>query len=130
MIDFRKSPDGIHNWIGHVIDHFSKYHILFPLQRKEAKKVADSLVVRVFAYFGLPYILHSDRGREFVNEIIVKTVNMWPGGCKLVNNWVQGCVEKGNHCVEMMIAAKREETGTNEWVSWLPDIQCKFVYIP
>ena len=36
------------------------------------------------------------------------TVEAWPGECKLVNGkarspWVQECVEKGNHCVEMMI---------------------------
>ena len=113
-----------------MIDHFSKYHILFPLERKEAVEVAKGLVDRVFSYFGLPYMLHSDRGKEFVNEIIKVTVEQWPGECKLVNGkarspWVQGCVEKGNHCVEVMIAAKREEAQSNEWVSWLPGIQCR-----
>ena len=99
------------------------------MRRKEASEVADNLINKVFSYFGLPYILHSDRGREFVNELINETVEQWPGQCKLINGkarspWVQGCVEKGNHCVEMMIAAKREETKSNEWVSWLPSIQC------
>ena len=103
------------------------------MKNKEAQEVADQLTQRVFSYFGLPFILHSDRGKEFVNEIIYKTVEKWPGTCKIINGkarspWVQGCVEKGNHCVETMIAAKREETKTNEWVSWLPDIQCMFIY--
>ena len=80
--------------------------------------------------FGLPYILHSDNGREFVNNLIVDTIEAWPGECKLVNvkpksPWVQGCLEKGNHCVEMMITAKCHEKSSNDWVPWLPEIQCK-----
>ena len=130
MIDFRNAPDGEFNWIGHVVDHFSKFHVLFPLKRKTAVEVAHNLVERVFSYFGLPYILHSDRGKEFVNGVISEVVDNWPGECKLINGkarspWVQGCVEKGNHCIEMMISSKREESQTNEWVSWLPGIQCK-----
>ena len=125
------SADSEYKWIGHVVDHFSKYHILFPLKQKEASEVAANLVCKVFAYFGLPYILHSDRGKEFVNQVITEVVSRWPGDCKLVNGkarspWVQGLVERTNACVEQMIAAKRVDTECNEWVSWLPDIQCKF----
>ena len=82
---------------------------------------------RVFSMFGLPYILYSDNGRKFVDNLIVKTIETWPGECKLVNGKarsprVQGCVEKGNHCVEMMITAKRHEKSSNGWVSCLPEI--------
>ena len=93
------SADGNYKWIGHVIDHFSKYNILFPMRQKEANEVASNLITRVFSYFGLPYILHSDRGKEFTNNIIKSLVEEWPGDCKLVNGkarspWVQGLVEK------------------------------------
>ena len=52
--------------------------------------------------------------------------------CKLVNGkprspWVQGLVERTNACVEDMIAAKRADLKTNDWVAWLPEIQCKFI---
>ena len=97
-------------WIGHVVDHFSKFHILFPLHRKEATEVAANLTKKVFSYFGLPYILHSDRGKEFVASVIKEVVASWPGQCKLVNGkarspWVQGLVERTNACVEDMISA-------------------------
>ena len=75
----RTTADANYKWIGHVIDHFSKYHILFPMEKKEASEVAKNLVVRVFTYFGLPYVLHSDRGKEFVNEVIRSLVREWPG---------------------------------------------------
>ena len=123
--------DGDFKWIGHVVDHFSKYHILFPLFQKSAQEVASNLVCKVFAYFGLPYILHSDRGKEFVNQLIKEVVKEWPGECSLVNGkarspWIQGLVERTNACVEDMISARQIDSETNEWASWLPDIQCKF----
>ena len=134
LIDMSTSCDGEYRWIGHVVDHFSKYHVLFPLLRKEASEVAANLTSKVFSYFGLPFILHSDRGKEFVANVIKEVVNLWPGECKLVNGkprspWVQGLVERTNACVEDMISAKQVDLKSNEWVSWLPEIQCKFLNI-
>ena len=112
LIDLRKLPDGDFKYIGHTVDHFTKYHILFPLKTKEAAEVAKNLVTKVFSYFGLPTILHSDNGREFVADIIFKVVESWPGKCTLVNGgarkpWVQGCVERYNACVEKMLGNVR-----------------------
>ena len=89
------------------------------MKSKEAKKVATGLRERVFSYFGLPYILHSDNGRERVNSVIVDTIDIWPGECKIVNGkprspWVEGCVEKRNHSVEMMIKANQHEDNSND----------------
>ena len=50
--------DGEYKWIDHVVDHFSKYHVLLPLKQKQASEVAETLVTKVFCYFGLPYIIH------------------------------------------------------------------------
>ena len=90
------------------MDHFTKFHILFPMKSKQAKEVVHGLKERIFSMFSLLYVLHS--------------IEAWPGECKLVNGkarspWVQGCVEKGNHCVEIMITAKRREKSSNSWVS-------------
>ena len=35
LIDVRHSPDQDYHYIGHFMDHFSKYHVLFPLKQKE-----------------------------------------------------------------------------------------------
>ena len=89
-------------------------------------------MTRFLTYFGLPHILHSDNGREFVNEVIAQIIQHWPGECNLINGrprhpQSQGCVEKGNHQVEEMIRAKRLDGSAGSWASWLPQIQCKFL---
>ena len=134
LIDMRCAPDDEFKWIGHCVDHFSKFHILFPMASKETAVVAANLVCKVFAYFGLPYILHSDNGKEFVSALIRSIVNDWPGECKIVNGrprapWVQGLVERTNACVEKMISAKRHDNNSNDWSTWLPEIQCKNVSV-
>ena len=62
LIDMRHRPDGPYNWIGHYMDHWSKFHVLFALQRKSGTEVAWNLATKVIAYLGLPKILQSDNG--------------------------------------------------------------------
>ena len=89
------------------------------MKSKEVKE-ATGLRERLFSYFGYPYILHSDNGLTLVNSVIVDTIDIWPGECKIVNGkprspWIQGCAEKGNHSFEIMITAKQYEVNSNDW---------------
>ena len=59
----RQEPAGQFKWIGHVVDHFSKFHFLFPSISKEANDVAKELA-KIFALFGMPRILQSDNGES------------------------------------------------------------------
>ena len=116
LIDMRNDPDGEYKWIGHFMDHFSKFHVFFPLHDKSAPGIAKMLRERVFSVFGLPYIVQSDNGREFVNKILEETVQIWPGEAVLVNGrprhpQSQGLVEQGNYTLERMIAARKEDSG-------------------
>ena len=63
-------PDCTHKWIGHYIDNWAKMHFLFPLCRKSGAEVALNLQNHVFPFDGVPRILHSNNGRESVNEIL------------------------------------------------------------
>ena len=40
LIDMHHSPDGANNYIGHFMDHCSKFHVLFPLKQKTAEEVS------------------------------------------------------------------------------------------
>ena len=61
---------GHYNYIAHYMDHWSKFHVMWPLMRKSAVEVAVGLATKVFPFLGFPKILQSDNGREFVNEIV------------------------------------------------------------
>ena len=74
LIDMGHRPDGIYKWIAHYMDHWSKYHILFPMAHKSAVEVAHGLKTRMLAYFGVPRVLQSDCGREFNNHFITTIV--------------------------------------------------------
>ena len=86
----------------------------------------------MFAYLGTPRILHSDNGREFVNEIVHDVVKSWPGKVTIVNGRprnpkCQGLVEQGNHTVEKLLSARFHEYDDDypPWTEWLPLIQCE-----
>ena len=129
----RHMPDGSYHYIAHYMDHWSTFHILWPLMKKSAVDIAVGLVKRVFPYLGLPKILQSDNGREFVNEIVKEVVRSWPGEVVIINgrprhSQSQGLVEKGNHLVEMQIQSMKnewKESGDVPWSDWLARIQCK-----
>ena len=128
----RHRPDGVYKWIGHYMDHWSKFHVLFLLSRKSAPEVGLNLQNRIFAYLGTPYILHSDNGREFVNEIVRDVTKNWPGHVTIVNGRprnpkCQGLVEQGNHSVEKLLGARFHDSCADDfpqWTEWLPLIQC------
>ena len=114
-----------------MVDHFSKLHLLFPLKTKSAKEVTQGLIERVFSVFGLPSVLQSDNGSEFMNEILRSTIILWPGTCKIVNgspghSQSQDLAEQGNRTIELIISARERDNGSTEWVKLLPEIQCKY----
>ena len=73
-----------YKWILHIVDHWSKFTFAFPLAQKSAKEVNCALEKWVFPFIGLPSIIQSDNGREFVNKLIEEVVASWPGSVQLV----------------------------------------------
>ena len=72
LIDFRNLPcecQSSHNWVLHVVDHFSKYSWMFALKSKQTEEVAVTLT-NLFWLFGFLSILHSDNGNEFKSKIM------------------------------------------------------------
>ena len=129
LIDMQETPDGEYKFIGHFMDHFSKFHVLFPLKSKTAVEVAKMLEERVLAYLGTPSIFHSDNGREFVDVLIRQLFGTWGGDVTFVNgrprhSQSQGLVERGNRVVEDQLRKFKAEHGSTNfsWVSWLPRV--------
>eukprot|EP00731_Ephydatia_muelleri_P036285 Em0230g5a len=77
LIDMRHLPHDGFKWILHIVDHWSKFTFAFPLAQKSAKEVTSALEKWVFPFIGLPSIIQSDNGREFVNKLIEEVVASW-----------------------------------------------------
>jgi IS30 family transposase len=94
--------------------------LLRPIKSKTAEAVAEELM-RIFADFGAPRILHTDNGREFANRIVKHIVAEWPD-CKLVHgkprhSQSQGSVERANRDIEVFLSGslvmRRKRKGRN-----------------
>ncbi len=52
------------------LDNFSRFVVPSPLEEKSAKCVAHALVTKLFCSYSTPWVLLSDNGTEFRNEIL------------------------------------------------------------
>ena len=57
-------------YILRIIDNFSRFTALIPLKRGTVEEVAKAVVKNWITLFGSPYLIHSDRGKEFGNVLI------------------------------------------------------------
>ena len=124
-------PHSGQKWILHVVDHWSKFTFAIPILSKSVRDVANALQRHVFPVFGLPSILQSDNGCEFVNKLIKEVVSTWPGQVQLVSGRLrhpqsQGLIEHAYYTLERMISVKVVESGDKSppWTDWIPYIIC------
>ena len=108
------------SYFGHVVDHFTKFHIIFTLATKSAEEFAAAFQERVLAYFGPPVVLQSDNGGEFRNHILPPIVKRWcrTGDTVLLETDIihgrprhpqsQGCVEQGNKVIKKQLGLMSE----------------------
>ena len=145
LVDYRSNPkpdvNGIEmKWLLVVKDHFTKFTMLRPIARKEAKLVANELSV-TFGVLGYPLIFHTDNGKEFTADLVLSLVKEWNPSCKTVTGRRrtprdQGSVERANASIKAVIAKLEQEQrnkGNNDpnWVQLLPSamsaINCSIV---
>jgi len=69
LIDMQSNPDRDMKLILVYQDHLTKFVLRRSLHSKRPDEVAYHLL-DIFTTFGAPNILHSDKGREFCNQII------------------------------------------------------------
>lgn len=71
-------PSTEFRYILHLMDHFSKFHLISPLARKSAAEVNCALI-KMFGTIGLPHILQTDNGSEFakLGDIFKGKINLY-----------------------------------------------------
>ena len=104
------------------LDYLTKWAEVFPVANQSAITIAQLLVEEIFCRHGAPQELFSDRGANFLSEIVLEV-------CKLLNikkvntsgyhPQTDGLVERFNCTLSHMIAKCAQKNGSN-WDKHLP----------
>jgi hypothetical protein len=117
-------PDGLFTNLLVVTDIFSRYVVLRPLKSKEMEDVAAALW-SIFAEYGLPKIMQSDNGTEFVNQVMQALTKLYGIEHRLITAYhpqANGAVERMNGTVIRMLR-KHLNAANKHWSTWLPYVQ-------
>ncbi|GFX35100.1 SCAN domain-containing protein 3 [Trichonephila clavipes] len=104
-------------------DQATEEEHLRPLKTKRSEEVAYH-VLSIFLTFGVPAILQSDNGREFINQIIPEKCAMWKdvhGNSRY--SQTQGSAQKANQDIQNMLTAWMNDNDTNKWSEELPFVE-------
>ena len=115
------TPDG-YRYILVIADYFSKWTEAFPIKDKCADTVADVLVDKIILRFGMPLVIHSDKGREFENGLMKSLCTLL--GCVKTRTAPyhpesDGMVERFNRTCLMMLSMFVNDRRDN-WYELLP----------
>ena len=67
-LDSRITHNQAYPYFSTIVDHFSKYRFTYAISDKKAEKIRNYMA-QAFV-IGEPQILHTDNGKEFVNELL------------------------------------------------------------
>ncbi|XP_025410739.1 KRAB-A domain-containing protein 2-like [Sipha flava] len=107
LIDMQSQPDAQFRFILNYQDHLTKF--IF------------------FLIFGAPVLLHSDNGKEFVNNVILELTALWPE-LKIVHgkprhSQSQGSIERANQDIKRMLASWMTDNKSTNWSIGLKFVQ-------
>ena len=115
------TPEGF-RYILVIADYFSKWTEAFPMKNKCADSVANILVENIILRFGMPLVIHSDQGREFVNGLMKSLCTLL--GCTKTRTAPyhpesDGMIERFNRTCLMMLSMFVNDRRDN-WNELLP----------
>jgi len=108
-----------------LADHFTRWYDAIPIPDGQAATVATTLDERVFAYFGVPEVIHTDQGSQFQSQLMRACCNLW--GCQKTHTapyHPQGnsVVERLNRTLGNSLRALLLGVEHKEWDQLLPQI--------
>ena len=123
-----RTPRG-NAWILVLTDHFSRWQDAIPLPDATAPVVARTLDDRVFSYFGLPEVIHTDQGAQFESDLMQSLCRLW----KVTKTRTTSYHPQGNSVVERHNKTLGDSLRTllmgsdqEEWDLLLPQIMRAF----
>lgn len=108
-----------------IADHFTRWYDALPVPDGTAPTIAKILDERLFCYFGVPEVIHSDQGRQFESLLFQECCALW--GCQKTRTapyHPQGnsVVERLNRTLGNSLRALLLEHQTADWDEVLPQI--------
>ena len=98
-----------------IVDHFSKYGFAYPIKDKKAETIRDH-IAQAFI-IGDPSMLHTDNGKEFVNNTLsswLENRGIWHMLGGKYHPQSQGAVESFNKTIQRFL----NEAFTNSIFNW------------
>jgi len=109
-------------------DHFTKWMEAFPLPSVKASDIIKLLVTEIIPRHGLPQQLLSDRGSQFVSQLVsalCKELGITKLNTSAYHPQCDGLVERFNHTLIEMLSHYVDEH-QSDWDSFIPF--CLFAY--
>jgi len=108
-----------------LADHFTRWYDAIPIPNGHADTVATALDERIFSYFGIPEVIHTDQGAQFESDLFTRCCEMWK--CKKTRTapyHPQGnsIVERLNKTIGNSLRAMLAESEHQEWDELIPQI--------
>ena len=112
-----------------IKDYLTKYVWLIPLKTKTAMEVAEAFVGEFVCQAGIPGRLVSDRGNEFVNQLLTN-ISRVMGLARIsttpYNPRSDGFVENHNKTLKDQLFHYVDNLKQDDWDSYLPTVQLMY----
>jgi exodeoxyribonuclease III len=118
-----------HRYIMVIKDYLTKFVWLIPLKTKTAMEVAQAFVGEFVCLAGIPGRLVSDRGNEFVNQLLTnisKVMGVARISTTPYNPRSDGFVENHNKTLKDQLFHYVDTLKQDDWDSYLPTVQLMY----
>lgn len=125
--------DRTNKWILVISDHFTRWMDGIALPDATTPVIAHALEERVFAYFGLPECIHSDRGSQFESELMAELCKLWGVDKTRTTPYhpqANGVVERNNRTIGDSLRCLLMSRGQTDWDLVLPHIMRQLRAVP
>lgn len=105
-----------------IVDHLTRWPFAFPLTNARAKTIANVLVERVFLEHGFPATLLSDRGSNFLSELMLAVLHIFKVrklSTSAYHPQTNGMTERFNKTLTTMLAHYVNQY-QKDWDRYLP----------
>ena len=111
-----------------VVDRYSRWSEAFPMKDQDAKSVAKVLFNEIFARYGAPRVLISDRGTQFMSRLVSALCEMFDvtrHHCSSYHPKTNSACERINSTMAQTLRAYVDKDQKN-WADYLPAAMMAF----